>query len=627
MRDLLPREHGVVRFLGALALDAAIIAASYAIALLLRFDNNVPQITWDTFVRVLPLIVLAYLATFILLGVYRTAWQYGGIPDIVNLGRGVALMTAAVFLYNLTNERRDIPLSVNLISGALVFISSSFIKMAPRLFAHGHPLRRRDHGAKRLLIVGAGDTGQFVAREFRSHPAWGYRPVCFVDDDRRKRGLRVVGVPVAGGTDDLPALVRRFDVDVVALAFPSAPGARVREIVTLCGDAGVPVRMVPGLPEIVRHPGQTPQLREITVEDLIGREPVDIDYSECLESIRGKVVLVTGAAGSIGSELVRQVRSFHPAELHVLDINETGLHDLRLDLTSDSPEDGPAPITWIADIADAAKLRRVFEQTRPAIVFHAAAFKHVPMMEEHPDEALRVNIDGTRNVCRAAEEAGVEKVVFISTDKAINPTSVMGASKRIGELIVLAYAARARTTFCAVRFVNVIGSRGGVVDIFTRQIDRGGPVGVTHPDMQRYYVTIHEAVSLVIQAAAFAGQGQIYMLDIGEEIRTVDLAEKMIRMRGLTPGTDVPIVFTGVRPGEKLAEDLLAGDEAREPTHHPKVLRIVSAVRPVLGALDAEIATLHAAASDPAQLRRRLCTLAGADSTESRAPEPVEDRR
>lgn len=608
MYGLLPRQRGLAGLLGAIILDGAIVVAGYMIALLLRFDGNVPARSWETFRQVVPLLVFAYLAIFLVFGIYRTAWQYGGAGDVLNLGRAVLLITIAIFVFNRTREVRYIPLSVNLIGGLLIFVGAAIAKMLPRLLSHNR-WAANPAGEKRLLIVGAGNTGQFVAREFSAHPEWLHRPVCFVDDDRRKFGMRVHRVPVAGSAEDIPDLIRRYNVDIVAVALPTAAGGKVREILTLCQGAGVPVRMVPGLPEIVQHPSRVAELRELTVEDLIGREPVDIDYSECLESLRNKVVLITGAAGSIGSELARQVLTFAPAGLHLLDNNETGLHDLRLELDGQSEDVNLR--TWIADIADGAKLRRVFESVRPQVVFHAAAYKHVPMMEEHPDEALRVNVHGTLNLCHAADAVEVEKVVCISTDKAINPTSVMGASKRIGELIVLALAGRSRTTFCAVRFVNVIGSRGDVVSTFTRQIDQGGPVAVTDPSMRRYYLTIGEAVSLVIQAAAFAGQGQIYMLDIGEEIRIVDLAEKMIRLRGLTPGEDVPIVYTGARQGEKLREDLLAGDEEREPTHHPKVLRIRSRAVPSLPLLEAELATLSATTLDRDALARRLHVLAG----------------
>src|SRR5215216_4290431 len=434
MRSLIPRERGAGRMVAAMVLDGIVVVAGYAVALLLRFDGEVPRISWETFWAAAPVLVALYVAGFFAFGIYRTAWQYGGTHDVLTLAAAVGSVTAATFLFNGTREVRHIPLSVNVVGGVLIFVLCTFVKMVPRLLAHNR-WAADAAGVKRLLIVGAGNTGQFVAREFRAHPDWLHRPVCFVDDDRRKFGMRVHGVPVAGTVADIPALVRQYQVDVVAVAVPSAPGAAMREMITLCQSAGVPVRMVPGLPEIVRDPTHVAHMRELTVEDLIGREPVDIDFSECLESLQNRVVLITGAAGSIGSELARQVLGFRPAGLHLLDNNETGLHDLRVELDAESADTNLR--TWIADISDGAKVRRVLEAVRPQVVFHAAAYKHVPMMEEHPDEALRVNVIGTLNVCRAAEEAGAERLVFISTDKAINPSSVMGASKRVGERILL----------------------------------------------------------------------------------------------------------------------------------------------------------------------------------------------
>src|SRR5262249_26432056 len=327
VRRLLPREHGIFRLALAMAVDCIIVVGGYTVALMLRFDGNVPPETRDTFRLVAPLIALAYLVAYVLFGIYRTAWRYGGAGDVVNLAKAVFLVTAALFFANFTREVRDIPLSVNLIGGALIFLASGFVKMTPRLFAN-RAWSAKAVGVKRLLIVGAGSTGQFVAREFRAHPQWLHRPVCFVDDDRRKFGMRVHGVPVAGTIDDIPELVQRYHVNIVALAIPSASGAKTREIVTVCHSANVPVRTVPGLPETVQHPSRMAQWRELTVEDLIGREPVEIDHSECLGSLRNRVVLITGAAGSIGSELARQVMSFGPAALHILDNNETGLHEL-----------------------------------------------------------------------------------------------------------------------------------------------------------------------------------------------------------------------------------------------------------------------------------------------------------
>lgn len=582
----------LLHLLPEIAVDAAIIVAGYYVGLLLRFDGDIPRDSLDTFVRVAPLIVAGYLIANALFGVYRTAWQYGSIGDVLNLARTVLLVTVVILLINRTRAERDIPLSVNLIAGVVTFLGMAFWKMLPRLLPLGAP-PRPGLRAKRLLIAGAGNTGTLVAREFLQHPEWDYRPVCFADDDPRKRGKRIHGVPVAGGTLDIPELVERFRVDVVALALPSAPGGKLRELVGLCQATGVPVRMVPGLPEIVQDPHLAGHLREVTVEDLIGREPIAIDYSQCMESLRDRVVLITGAAGSVGAELARQVLGFGPASLHLLDNNETGLHDLAEELERAGRPAGASVHLWPADVTDTTKMDRLFAEVRPQVVFHAAAYKHVALMEEHPDEAFRVNVLGTRNVCRAGAAAGAEKFVFVTTDKAVKPASVYGATKRIGELLVLAMAERSATVFCAVRFGNVIGSRGSVVPIFTRQIQQGGPVVVTDPDAARYYITIPEAVSLVIQAAAFAAQGQVFMLDMGEEIRTRDLAEKMIRMKGLVPDVDVPIVYTGLRPGEKVREDLVADYEEQHPTGHPKVL-LTSGGHVPLPELEAEIDALAA---------------------------------
>ncbi len=595
---MIPRTfRSALRLVIELLLDGAIVAGSYWVGLLLRFDGDIPAPSWDAFRQTVPLIVVAYLAVNLVSGVYRTAWQYGGLGDVLNLGRGVLLVTVTIVLYNLTRDERHLPLSVNVIAGAVTFLGMAFAKMTPRMRAHRfHRVRRRggDHRAKRLLIIGAGNTGQLVAREFLQHRDWEFRPVCFADDDPAKRGKHIHSIPVAGTTSDLPELVDRFRVDVVALAVASASRTRVRELLGVCQAAGVPVRMVPGLPEIVQDPHTLSHLREVTVEDLLGRDPVEIDYSQCLESIRNQVVLITGAAGSIGSELARQALSFRPAGLHLLDNNETGLFELSQELQRQAAETGVDLRLWPTTIADAAKTARVLQSVRPALVFHAAAYKHVGLMEEHPDEAFRVNVLGTRNVFRAAALAGAAKVVFITTDKAVKPVSAYGATKRIGELLVLAAAEQrtSATVYCAVRFGNVIGSRGSVVPLFNRQIQQGAPISITDPEAARYFLTIPEAVSLVIQAAAFAEQGQIFMLDMGEEVRILDLAEKMIRLRGLTPGADVPIIYTGLRPGEKVREELVADHERQTPTHHPKVMLTFAGGRVAAAELEARIDAL-----------------------------------
>lgn len=555
----------------AVLLDVFVCAAAYSLALLLRFDGAVPQENAVFTAKIFPVIALAYVAANAAFGVYRTVWAYGSLGDVLNLFRPVAVVTFFLFVSNAWLHERHLPLSVILTAGALIFPGMAVVKMRTRLIAH---LPWGEVASRRLLIIGAGETGQLLARELQNRPNTNYQPVGFLDNDPKKLHTRIHGLRVLGTDDDLELVVREYDVDMVAIATPAAPGSAIRRIVAACQRVNVPVRIVPSVDHWVLG-GRRDALRELTLDDLLGREPVEVDVQRCAASVRNKSVLVTGAAGSIGSELCRQLLAFLPRELHLFDNNESGLYDLSLEL---------APIAanttirlWVGDIVDSATVERVFREARPHVVYHAAALKHVPLMEEHPDQAFRVNVLGTLGLVRAARAAGTERFVLISTDKAVRPTSIMGATKRIAELIVAAFARTSeRSSFVAVRFGNVMGSRGSVVPTFLRQIERGGPVTVMHPDMMRYFITIPEAVSLVIQAGAFGGSGSIYMLDMGEQVSILELAERMIRLRGLRPGQDIEVVFTGPRPGEKLREELVADFERVEPTAHPKVMRVVA---------------------------------------------------
>ena len=588
---------------GAAVLDLLVVIGAYTASLLLRFDGHVPRVNGDFAVRIVPVIAAAYVLANLLFGVYRTVWAYGSIGDILALFRPVALVTFSVFFVNFIAEDRALPQSVVLIAGALVFPGMAMVKMRTRLLAR---VPWAAVASRRILIVGAGQTGQLLARELQNTPNLSYQPIGFIDDDTRKHHTRIHGLPVLGSVSQLEQLIRRRDAEAVAIAVPQAKGSEVREIVAICQRLNVPVRMVPGVDNWVLG-GQHDTLREITLDDLLGREPVAIDFAACSQSVRDRVVLVTGAAGSIGSELCRQVLTFQPRELHLLDNNESGLHDLSLEL---QPEAGESILKlWIADISDAAKVDSIFNRVRPELVYHAAALKHVPLMEEHPDEAFRVNVQGTLNVARASRTYETGRFVLISTDKAVRPSSIMGATKRIAELLVLAFARESELTkFAAVRFGNVMGSRGSVVPTFMRQIERGGPVTVMHPDMMRYFISIPEAVSLVIQAGTFGGHGNIYMLDMGEEINILELAERMIRLRGLRPGDDIKVVFTGPRPGEKLREELVADFEQMATTDHPKVMRLsaasVEVTEPEIQRLIDELSSVSTGDAD--ELRRRI---------------------
>ena len=568
-RSIPPTLRDLLRLAPVLLLDAAIVLASYAAALALRFDGDVPGASIRFFAIASWFIALAHITGNFFFRIYRTSWKFAGIVDALNLALSIGVVSIFLFAINVFLNPRHIPLTVSVTAPALMLIAMGGIKFWPRLWASRNPFGGYDAGVKNVLIVGAGHTGQLLAREFLQNPRWQYKPVGFVDDDKRLRGVRIHAVTVLGDRFDIPDICARKRVDLVALAIPSATGAQISDIVGICQDARVPVRTVPGLQDFANDAAAAAQLREVTVDDLLGRDQVAIDAEMCAATIRGKSVLITGAAGFIASELARQVCAFGPATLHLLDVNETGLYDLERDL--EAGESRSRIQIWLCDIADRTQVDTVFQLARPDVVFHAAAYKHIPVMEDHPDAALRVNVVGTLNVCTAANDAGVSKVVFVSTDKAVNPDNVYGATKRIGELLVSAVGHDSRTTFAAVRFGNVMGSRGSVVPLFLRQIERGGPVLLTDPETTRYFMSAEEAASLVIQAASFADQGQIFILDMGEKVRIADLAEKMIRLKGLEPGRDIQIVYTGLRAGEKLHEELTSASEKLVNTHHPKI--------------------------------------------------------
>ncbi|MCA9831587.1 MAG: nucleoside-diphosphate sugar epimerase/dehydratase [Dehalococcoidia bacterium] len=586
----------------AMLLDIAAVCISYTAALLLRFEANVPSDSVHLALWLVPLLGIAFVAANVFLGVYRTVWAFGGLADILLLFRPVALVTAVVFLIHIGIPDRDLPLSVVLMAGALIFPLMAFVKMRTRLLLH---TPWGSTASRRLLIVGAGHTGQALARELQSSPGLRYQPMGYLDDDAKKHHRRMLGLRVYGPLSSLEKVVADRAVDAIAIAIGQPAGPLVRDLVGRSQQLGVPIRMVPGVDHWVSG-GNQGGMRDITLEDLLGRDPVEVDYERCAASVSGKVVLVTGAAGSIGSELCRQVLRFGPRELHLLDNNETGLFDLSLELRRSGGE--TVHKSWVADVVEHSRVRKILTEVMPDVVYHAAAYKHVPLMEEHPVEAFRVNVHGTLNVASLSRELGVGTFVLISTDKAVRPTSVMGATKRVAELLVLALSGTATSTrFAVVRFGNVMGSRGSVVPIFMRQIENGGPVTVMHPDMMRYFISIPEAVSLVIQAGAFGGHGQVYMLDMGDEVNILELAERMIRLRGLRPGDDIQVVFTGPRPGEKLREELVADFESMEPTEHPKVMRLASSVE----VTESEILRLveeteGISGQDDDELRRRI---------------------
>jgi FlaA1/EpsC-like NDP-sugar epimerase len=422
---------------------------------------------------------------------------------------------------------------------------------------------------KRTLIIGAGNAGEQIVRDIRRQKNSPYTPVGFIDDDVMKHGIYIQGVKVHGSRKDIAQVVKELNVDFVLLAMPSASSRDIRDILSHVRKSMVKeIKTIPGFNELVNRNISLSDIKEIRVEDIIGREQVSIDKKIVTRFIYGKTVLITGAGGSIGSELVRQVLNFKPKKIIALDIDETELHKIELEFSWHRHFE---LVPVVADIRDIHKIETVFNEYLPDVVFHAAAYKHVPIMEKYPEEAVKVNIFGTKIVAEAAIASGVEKFVLVSTDKAIRPTNIMGATKRVAEKIVRELNSFGKTRFISVRFGNVIGSRGSVIPIFEEQIRRGGPVTVTHQDMKRYFMSISEACILILQAAAMGNGGEVFLLDMGDQIKIVDMAREMIRLNGFEPDVDIPIVFTGIRPGEKLFEELFTNTEETEPTEHPKI--------------------------------------------------------
>ena len=564
------------RFL--LPLDAALVAASALFFYALRFEG----LTWSADHRAAAAVYAAVclptsLAIFVGFGLYRRLWRYASVAEVQVIfvagltSFAVCLVLGAWVLPLLDIIPVRIPLTVLVGSGVL----NIGLIAAPRLLMRvggWRRIRSNLHGAeRRVLIVGAGTAGQSILKEIWSNPALQMRPVGFVDDDRAKQGYKINGLPIYGRLKDLPDLLSQLHIGQVVVALPGAPGSTVRQVVRAALDAGVQTQTVPGLSEILSGKVRVSQLRNVEIQDLLRREPITTDLAKVSALLTDHVVLVTGAGGSIGSELCRQIGTLGPSKLVLLGHGENPIFEILHELRPMFPDLNIVPV--IADTRDRQRIFSIFEQHRPFTVFHAAAHKHVPLMEENVIESVTNNVIGTRNMVDAAVATGTSHLVLISTDKAVRPTNVMGATKRVAEHVVRDAALTTGKNFVSVRFGNVLGSRGSVVPTFVRQIQEGGPVTVTHPEMQRYFMTIPEAVQLVLQAGAIGRGGELFMLDMGEPVKIVDLARDLIRLSGLEEGVDIQIQFTGVRAGEKLYEEMFLSDEKAVPTEHPKVLR------------------------------------------------------
>lgn len=569
-----------------LLLDGLFVVAAYLLAYLLRFEGHIPDDQWLALKSSIPYILPFKLLTFWFFRLYGGMWRYTGLVDFFNVAKAtltssLMIILAILFIYRF----QGFPRSVFIIDGFLTFIFIGGIRVTIRLLLSEkekdfHSLRqilplifqgkllRPMRPKKRLLIIGAGDTGEKMLREIRDNPRLSYEVAGFLDDDLGKKGMRIHGVPVLGPVHRIHELAYRDAMDEILIALPSATTRQMKRIVEACDATGLKTRTTPGIGELIDGKVSFKAIREVSFEDLLGRDPVNLDVASIGNYLTGMAVLVTGAGGSIGSELCRQISQFHPRNLILLDKTENSLFHIEMEFRQRFPDTSITAV--LGDVKYRNSLTRLFETHRPQVVFHAAAYKHVPIVELNPSEAVYNNVIGTRNVVELSHQFGAERFIMVSTDKAVRPTNVMGATKRVAEMITSCNTTNP-SHFLSVRFGNVIGSEGSVIHVFKKQIERFGPVTITHPDITRYFMTIPEACKLILQAAAMGEGGEIFILDMGTPIRIVDMAKDLIRKSGFKPDVDIEIQFVGLRPGEKLHEELITEGEGIVRTPHEKI--------------------------------------------------------
>jgi len=570
-KNILAEKRPIFRLLSFLVLDAALIFLSVWLAFLVRFEGQIPS---GYFLNIYGIIFLALIITlpiFYFLKLYYFTWAYVSTEELISLVKAIGLsfllLTAAFFVLRDQPVFTGFPRSTLFIAYFFIFILCGGIRFAKRIYLKVFPKSAAEE-KERTLIVGAGDAGEQILRSILSSPNSAYLPVGFVDDSQAKSGVLIHGLKVLGKINDIPKIVKEGNVESLIIALPSAGSRAIKQAVENGRKAGLKkIKVVPSINELISGQVSLGQLREVEMEDLLGREPISLDQKSIENFIQNKTVLITGAAGSIGSELSRQIAKIKPSFLILLDQDETGIFNISEELEDNFPKLNKMPV--IVDIKDEEKVGRIFKEFHPDIVFHAAAYKHVPLMEKNPDTAVKNNAFGTKIVAEAALKYSTEKFVFISTDKAINPTSVMGATKRIGEMIC--QTLNGKTKFISVRFGNVLDSRGSVIPIFREKIKKREPIEITHPEMKRYFMTTPEACLLVLQAGAMGEGEEVFVLDMGEPIKIIDLAKEMIKLSGFEPDKDIPIVFTEPRPGEKFFEEILTAEEGTILTQNQKI--------------------------------------------------------
>jgi FlaA1/EpsC-like NDP-sugar epimerase len=554
-----------------LSLDLALVCASYYLAFLVRLDAVLTPEEKAAFWKSLPLVLFFRFSAFFYFGTFRSIWKYISVNDLKLIIYSIT--SSSIFIIasvGVLFHFQHFPRSVFFIDWLLLIILIGGIRFSKRLLSELTSGPVPSETSKNLLLVGAGDAGELIIREIKNNPRVGYTPIGFVDDDKTKLGRRIHGIPILGTSDDIQKIVAKRDIQEILITIPSARGETIRKIIEKCRATGVSFKILPGIGNLLDGNVSVSQIREIDENDLLGREPIELDVQTVSQEIQGKRILVTGAGGSIGSELCRQILSLDPAQLILYERGENNLYHIELELKEKFPRANLEIV--IGDILDQSHLEEIFSRVKPQLVFHAAAYKHVPMMEANPLEALKNNVIGTKNIARAADKYQAEKTIMISTDKAVRPVNVMGASKRSAEAYTQAFNQKSRTRFVTVRFGNVLNSEGSVIPLFKKQIQKGGPVTVTHPEVYRYFMTIPEATQLVLQAGAMGKGGEIFLLEMGKPVRILDLAIDLITLSGLKPWSDIEIVFTGLRPGEKLYEELLIEGEGILPTYHKKIM-------------------------------------------------------
>ncbi len=553
-----------------IAIDMILIIMSYYIAIFIRFEGNIKvNIDKPTITFFLSLIGIKILVFFVL-GLYKSLWEYAGTSELVKVV-SATIIANTIFLSYRFLVQYNLPRSIFLLMIVFDTILIGVIRFRYRVISYLQGslrmLNQKDY--KRVMIVGAGEAGAMVVKELMAHPELCTKPIVLVDDNPEKIGKRLRGIPITGGISKIPKIAKNKKIDEIIIATPSASAKEMKRIIKECSKSKCKLKKLPGVYELIDGQVSIKEIRDVEIEDLLGRDEVNVDLKEISKYLNEKIVLITGGGGSIGSELCRQICKFNPKKLIILDIYENNAYDLQMELSNDYPNLNIDIV--IASIRDKQALNEIFIKHKPNVVFHAAAHKHVPLMEANYKEAIKNNVFGTMNVVELSDLHQVEKFVLISTDKAVNPTNIMGATKRVAEIIVQSIDRQSKTEFTAVRFGNVLGSNGSVIPLFKKQIENGGPITVTHEEITRFFMTIPEAVQLVIQAGAMAKGGEIFVLDMGEPVKIMDLAKNIIRLSGFEPYDDIDIKVTGLRPGEKLYEELLMDEEGLTATKHNKI--------------------------------------------------------